>query len=197
MPPKAKKQLFIAKHQQQFGLVIKARDAATATVTSVACRFCITFGKEEEVGRKRKATSNVKYFESFRTDNHLSHLQGQHSLKWEEYQRIHTSDEREAFFTNREIPFIATLDAHFESERPLQFLINKDIVDIIIGDLLFHPDDVEGISHTRALTLFKLAVDKEDNRDPEQRPVDNYVVTVKMTQRFNLCVRYIACGAMF
>ncbi|KAH9244819.1 hypothetical protein BASA81_017759 [Batrachochytrium salamandrivorans] len=105
---KAKKQLFIAKHQQQFGLVIKARDAATATVTSVACRFCITFGKEEEVGRKRKATSNVK-----------------------------------------------------------------------------------------ALTLFKLAVDEEDNRDPEQRSVDNYVVTVKMTQRFNLCVRYIACGATF
>ncbi|KAH6567445.1 hypothetical protein BASA50_003292 [Batrachochytrium salamandrivorans] len=197
MPPKAKKQLFIAKHQQQFGLVIKARDAATATVTSVACRFCITFEKEEEVGRKRKATSNVKYFESFRTDNYLSHLQGQHSLKWEEYQRIHTSDEREAFFTNREIPFIATLDAHFESERPLQFLINKDIVDIIIGDLLFHPDDVEGISHTRALTLFKLAVDEEDNRDPEQQSVDNYVVTVKMTQRFNLCVRYIACGATF
>ncbi|KAH9265975.1 hypothetical protein BASA83_010885 [Batrachochytrium salamandrivorans] len=153
--------------------------------------------KEEEVGRKRKATSNVKYFESFRTDNYLSHLQGQHSLKWEEYQRIHTSDEREAFFTNREIPFIATLDAHFESERPLQFLINKDIVDIIIGDLLFHPDDVEGISHTRALTLFKLAVDEEDNRDPEQQSVDNYVVTVKMTQRFNLCVRYIACGATF
>ncbi|KAH9246800.1 hypothetical protein BASA81_015648 [Batrachochytrium salamandrivorans] len=142
MPPKAKEQLFIAKHQQQFGLVIKARDAATATVTSVACRFCITFGKEEEVGRKRKATSNV-------------------------------------------------------NERPLQFLINKDIVDIIIGDLLFYPDDVEGISHTRALTLFKLAVDEEDNRDPEQRPVDNYMVTVKMTQRFNLCVRYIACGATF
>ncbi|KAH6570906.1 hypothetical protein BASA60_007513 [Batrachochytrium salamandrivorans] len=163
MPPKAKEQLFIAKHQQQFGLVIKARDAATATVTSVACRFCITFGKEEEVGRKRKATSNVKYFESFRTDNYLSHLQGQHSL----------------------------------NERPLQFLINKDIVDIIIGDLLFYPDDVEGISHTRALTLFKLAVDEEDNRDPEQRPVDNYMVTVKMTQRFNLCVRYIACGATF
>ncbi|KAH9247851.1 hypothetical protein BASA81_014534 [Batrachochytrium salamandrivorans] len=115
----------------------------------------------------------------------------------EEYQRIHTSDEREAFFTNREIPFIATLDAHFESERPLQFLINKDIVDIIIGDLRFYPDDVEGILHTRALTLFKLAVDEEDSRDPEQRSVDNYVVTVKMTQRFNLCVRYIACGATF
>ena len=63
IPPKVKKPLFIAKHQHQFGLIIKARDATIAKVTSVACRFCITFEKEE-VGCKRKATSNVKYFES-------------------------------------------------------------------------------------------------------------------------------------
>ena len=56
-----KKPLFISKHQQQFGLIMKARDATTSTVTNAACRFCITFRKEEEVGRKGKATSNVKY----------------------------------------------------------------------------------------------------------------------------------------
>jgi len=98
LPLKVKKPFFIAKHQQQFGLIIKARDASTANVTNIACSFSITFGKEE-VCRKRTATSNVKYFESFHTDNHLSHLQGHHPLKWEEYQRILTNNDKEGLFT--------------------------------------------------------------------------------------------------
>jgi hypothetical protein len=68
------------KHQHQFRLIIKAIGATTAKVTNIACHFCITFEKEEG-GNKRKATSNVEYFESFRTNNYLSHLQGQHLLK--------------------------------------------------------------------------------------------------------------------
>ena len=55
-------------------------DVTTAKYTNVACHFCITF-KKEEGGNKSKATSNVEYFESFRTNHYLSRLQGQHLLK--------------------------------------------------------------------------------------------------------------------
>lgn len=88
-------------------------------------------------------------------------------MKWEEYQRILISNEREVLFTDRAVPFVATLDAHFNSDQPLRFLINKEyIVEVIIGDLLFHPDDVEGVSpQSRALAQFRLAVVEEDDPD--------------------------------
>ena len=70
--------LFNSKHEVKYGLKVTAREAGSSNVSSVACQFCIAFGKEEAVGRKRKATANVKYFESFRTDSYETHLNQQH-----------------------------------------------------------------------------------------------------------------------
>ena len=63
--------------------------------------------------------------------------------------------------------------------RPLQFSINKDIVEVISGNLLFHPDNVEGVLQSRALAHFKLVVVEEDDPYPYQRLVDNYVALIK------------------
>ena len=73
-----------------YGLKIAHMDS-NGRIDSVVCRFCTTFGEKEEEGdeeaRKRKRTSNAKYFSSFRVDNYTTHLSKQHPCKWLEYRR--------------------------------------------------------------------------------------------------------------
>jgi hypothetical protein len=48
------------------------------------------------------------------------------------------SQKRKSYFddVNRD----DTLHAHFDGEKPLRFMIIKDIVDVMIGEMLFDPD---------------------------------------------------------
>ncbi|KAH6573087.1 hypothetical protein BASA62_003121 [Batrachochytrium salamandrivorans] len=152
-----------------YGLKITARDKSTGEVSSCACRFCIVFGRKDKVGAKRKATERTKYFDHFRTDNYMQHLVQQHPKKWSEYEVLKSAEEKEAFFHAVDVPFVSTLAAHFEREGMLRFLINKSIVEVIIGNLMFHPDDVD----------------------------DAYVVEIKTPKRFSLVVGCVALGASF
>lgn len=195
--PKAKaKQQFKHDHAVQYGLKVTARHVGTGRVSSVTCRFCIVFGREDNVGAKRKRTTNAKYFTTFRADGYKRHLEGQHQEKWAQYQQLSTSEEKEAFFSDVATPYANTLAAHGCSTRPLEFNINGPIVDVIIGELLFHPDDVEGVTRQRALSLFsKLESADSANGDLAER--DIYRVVVKNAKRFNLLVKFVGCGASF
>ena len=197
MPPKySKKNMqFQREPATKYGLKITARDSQTSAVSNVACRFYIVFGKEEAVDRKRKTTANVKYFDSFHTDNYELHIKTQHAQKWEEYRKLQTAEEKEAFFVDHSVPFVETMTAHFEGGGSLQYLINKSIVEVIIGEFFFHPNDVEGVTHSWALSHFKLRYVEDASDDDLQR--DECVVVVKTPQRFLLCIRYMGCGAAF
>ncbi|RLN45931.1 hypothetical protein BBJ28_00025064 [Nothophytophthora sp. Chile5] len=52
------------------------------------------------------------------------------------------------------IPYVVTMQAAFESEGAIQLTIKPAIINTIIGDLLFHPDDLEGVPHARAMAIF-------------------------------------------
>jgi hypothetical protein len=41
----------------------------------------------------------------------------------------------------------------------LRVLIDKDIVDVIIGEVTFHPEDVDGITRARLLEIFVPTLD--------------------------------------
>ena len=88
--------------------------------------------------------------------------------------------------TNWEGPFVATLDAHFDSNRSLRIFINKDIAEVIIDNLVFHPDDVEGISQSRVLARFKPFQVEEDKPNPDQWHVENYVALIYLKKHNNL-----------
>ncbi|KAH6578257.1 hypothetical protein BASA61_003987 [Batrachochytrium salamandrivorans] len=200
MPPKSsKKQLrFQSSHELMYGLKITARDKSTGEVSSCACRFCIVFGREDKVGAKRKATERTKYFDHFRTDNYMQHLVQQHPKKWSEYEVLKSAEEKEAFFHAVDVPFVSTLAAHFEREGMLRFLINKSIVEVIIGNLMFHPDDVDGCTISRALSLFKrLEADDDAGANDVDVNQDAYVVEIKTPKRFSLVVGCVALGASF
>ncbi|KAI8895523.1 hypothetical protein BC833DRAFT_567403 [Globomyces pollinis-pini] len=192
---KSKKELsFLNSHAMKYGLQVTGRCPTSGIVRSVCCRFCIEFGREEKTGSKRKATERVKYFDHFRTDNYVQHLIQQHPAKWQEYQSLPTDEEKEKIFQNVEVPFVNQIDSHFELEGVIRFLINKSIVEVIIGDLLFHPDDINECTHARALSLFKLSEVADDGSDSER---DIYVVTIKTSKRFSLVVGCVALGASF
>lgn len=76
-------------HGLLYGLRPVARDPDTNAVTSVACRFCEKFGREEKAGAKRRATQRVKLFKQpFRTENYHQHHSGQHRIRWAEYKTL-------------------------------------------------------------------------------------------------------------
>ena len=181
-----------------YGLKVTARDKTTGEVSSCVCRFCVVFGREEKVGAKRKATERAMHFDHFRTDNYVQHLLQQHPKKWAEYQALNSAEEKKAFFQAVDVPFVSTLTAHFERESVLRFLINKSIVDVIIGNLLFHPDDVDGCIFSRALSLFKrLEADDDAGANGTDLNQDAYIVEINTPKRFSLVVGCVALGASF
>lgn len=120
---KADKKLlkFQNAHKLRFGLKVTGVNPDTKEVTSCACRFCLAFGREAKVGAKRKPTERVKYFERFRTDNYVQHLKLEHPQKWAEYQQLNSDQDKEAFFLEVQVPFVNTIESHFEKHGSLFF----------------------------------------------------------------------------
>jgi hypothetical protein len=108
-------------------------------VRSVVCRFCEIFGREEQPGRKRKATKNAQYFTApFTPDCYRKHNETQHPCKWQHYQ---AADDKGGFFDGI-VPIKNTLLSHFKNETaPRLFQIDVAIVDTIIGSTYFDVDD--------------------------------------------------------
>ena len=70
--------------------------------------------------------------------------------------------------------------------------------------MLFNPDDIEGVTRSRALSLFKLVkpdpVDNVDEDVPESSDIiarKEYVAIIKTAKRFHLLVDTISIGASF
>jgi hypothetical protein len=138
----------------------------------------------------------VKHFSTFRADGYRRHLQSQHAETWKKYKGLLGKAEKEAFFSQANVPFASTMNAHMEVKWPLCFQFNLAIVEVIIGNLLFHPDDVAGITQSRAMLLFKKLEEAEsENGVTAGREI--YEVVVKTKKRFQLLVKFVACGVSF
>lgn len=98
MPGAGSRGTFLPSHEQTYGLAVTERDPETSRVTSALCKFCTAFGREENVGGKRKRTRTFKYFTTFRTDLYRQHLGAAHARKWAEYQKLRSPKDKEAFF---------------------------------------------------------------------------------------------------
>lgn len=128
--------------------------------------------------------ARIQYFSTFRTDIYAKHMNSAHPQKWELYQKLVAEDDREAFF-GVSVPFQDTLRAHFELGSPkLCIMLRSSIVEDVIGELLFHPDDAQGMIKQRAQALFKL----DDG---------GYRVQIKTPNRFRLLVGAVALGTSF
>jgi hypothetical protein len=188
---------FQPMHEVEYGLKVSARNPSSGKVSCVLCRFCTTFGREEHVGGRRARTRNVKYFTTFRTDGYKRHLSNAHSTLWAQYQVISSDKGKEEFFSDVPVSFVNSIDSHLENQKNhIRVVINGPIVETVVGDLLFHPDDVQSVTRERALQQFK-KLDAIDSENAEECQSNLYEVVIKTPRRFNLCIEFVACGASF
>ena len=108
-------------HKLRFGLKVTGLNPETNEVTACACRFFLAFGREAKVGAKRKPTDRVKYFERFRTDNYVQHLKLEHPQHWAQYQKLNSDQDKKEFFREVQVPFVDTIESHFEKHGRLIF----------------------------------------------------------------------------
>jgi len=179
---------FPTEHASMYGLKIMERCPNTSQVISVRCQFCIYFGPETDPAKPRQRaakTTKMAWTRCFRTDHYQKHLTSQHPSRWATYQAC-SYDEKTQFFDNK-VPLESTMLAHINTNSnatPLKFKIYPPIVDTLISDMFFHPDDQGGVTQKTALKLFN-------------RKDDHYEVVVSNPVQFELVVAYMARGISF
>lgn len=103
------------------------------------------------------------------------------------------------FFDDADVLFCNTQVCHSDGEKIIRLLSSSPTVDVVIGNLLFHPKDMEGVSSARGLTLFTLV----EHAEPEDVPAHGilshveYVAENNTSRYFNLPVTIITCRALF
>ena len=111
-----------------------------------------------------------------------------------EYQDLETKYKKGQFFKIRSA-FMNSLNAHIESSPHMCIIINVMIIKTVVGELLFHPDDVYGVTRERALNLFKKLEEPIISDEVGQRDV--YEVVIKTCCQFQLCIKFVSYGASF
>lgn len=74
--------------------------------------------------------------------------------------------------------------------------MNKDIVDVIIGEMYSSPDD-DAVSKERALAIFEDVVDPEESEQDSDLQTDRYRIIIKNPIHFRFIIGYISGGASF
>ncbi len=179
---RARKTPFQTKHTIQYGLSITARDPVSSEVVAVRCQFCICFGREGS----SKTSSTTWTFEGppFRTDNYTQHLRLNHKTRWEEYQGLAHQEKSKYFDVAVKH---AEIICHYIEPRSeaITLTVSSSIVDVVIGDMLWHPTDMEGQTRENALSLFK----RKEN--------GSYLIEITKSKQFLLATRYVGRGMSF
>jgi hypothetical protein len=186
IPPKKRDTPFQAHHVDEFGLRICERAVGNSTaVATTAYRFCEVFGKEgSEVGMKRGRSERVNYFKApIRKENYTSHHRRMHSTQWAKYRELEPSAKK-SFFDIGTISGSQTTMHAFAATRTLQLRV-----------LMFHPEDMDGITRARLLESFVPTLDSsEDAADASD--VSRHAITVTNTKQFQL-VAIFGCWTVF
>jgi hypothetical protein len=218
---------FNEKHALKYGLSVCSRNAKTATVETVMCKFCVAFGKESaaDATRKRRATANIKYFrQPFRADHYLSHLEINHKLKWAEYE--HAPDaEKEKFFANHmEDVTVKALSAASQQMTAAaangasasSVGVHLGAADLAVGEAAAASTQRVGPVRLPASEIEKSVVEvlvgelffnpsDEDGVSKEQALAvfarksdsENYEIVIKNQRLYDLAIKFVSCGASF
>lgn len=175
-PIRKRAQDFNSAWASTFGVSISSRDPRTSRISTVTCRFCTTFGRENS----RLKTAQI-FKPPYRTDNFRQHLRRQHSDRWATYQAIESAAEREAFF-NVEIPYCQTMTSHFGTgDDSISMEVIPSVVDLLKSLYL---SNMEGVDSRIAPFI--------------QRVNDEaYLVIVKKGTAFSIVIREIGSGNSF
>jgi hypothetical protein len=137
------------------------------------------------------------------------HMESQHHEKWSEYQALSPSEQLK--FSNGIVLRNNTLHRCIEIDGDeLSFKISNTVVDTIIGELLFQPEDemaalmhndgeafdlniTERATHLIKLKRNALLLFKSDGETDN----GSYVVVIKNVKWFQLIIKHASCGMSF
>jgi hypothetical protein len=147
---------------------------------------------------KRGRSEGVKYFKApFRKENYSSHHRGMHSTRRAEYRELEPSAKKLFFDIGTISESQTTMHAFAAPRTPqLHVLIDKDIVDGIIGEMMFHPEGMDGITRARLLESFVPTLDSSEDA-ADAGDLSLYAIPVTNTTQFQLVAQYLAAGKSF
>lgn len=124
----------------------------------------------------------------------------QHPEHWKEYFKLSSSEKASFFDSNALIALCSTIKSHFGgSQAPTKILVDKDIVDMIIGDMHFQYDDSnEEIMKERALRTFgEVLHPSENNYEAANVATARYYIHLSSPAQFYLIADYLSVGISF
>ncbi|KAI2494769.1 hypothetical protein MHU86_19764 [Fragilaria crotonensis] len=203
----AKPSQFHERWLKAYGVRVTARDAATGNVCSVECQFCRAFGKEGRHDRIRAPRSNIKMFSKpWRPDHMKTHMVEQHQQRFEEYAALPPGEKASYFVTCAGgKPEVSNFfRPAITNDSTVNVWIDRSIVEGIIGNMLFDPDDDDSLTKERFLSVFKLQeqpsetnVEGGAGEGDRDTGVENYVATVSSKMQFYSCIKMVASGLSF
>ena len=126
-------------------------------------------------------------------------MDAQHSVHWQTYSSL-TKQQQTVFF-DEHAPVVHrnTIRSHFGGAQAIaHYFVNKDIVDVIIRNMLLHPDDSnDEVTKERALAIFEDVIGPDEDERESDMQTDGYRVIVKNPAQFQLVVDYVSVGASF
>ena len=109
--------------------------------------------------------------------------------------------EEKATCFDGQVNYVSTLMAHFKGKGALTLAFNHGVVDVIIRDLLFDPDDnLMQARSERELAMFKLlenAAVTVDEDEAQDLNLEAYRVKISPFCRFKMVLGLILMGASF
>ena len=189
----------------KYGLKIDGRHESSSVVEAAKCQFCMTYGRETNPGvvRKRAKTTSTQVFskDKFNPSNIVKHMQKEHPKKWKEY--IEVRDARRLnprpfteFFEQRKLEAFFFKQADVKGN--LTYSIDKNIVEVIIRDMLFEQaagsaDDAVGDTPLPGDIAMRAFHEVKN----EAGEVESYTVTIKNSAQFNHVVELASAGLSF
>lgn len=153
------------------------------------------------MGRKRSRSEGIKYCKAtFGKGNYFLHHARIDSAKHIKYCGLDAATKK-TFFAFFEISSSSsshsTMDAFVGSRAlSLRVLINEDIVNIIIRNLIFHPEDINSVSLAFLLSSFAPTLDPSE-KTADAGGISKYAIFVDSSKRFQLFAGYLGAGLSF
>ena len=120
-----------------------------------------------------------------------------HITKWNKYCELDASAKKLFFEIDSSSGSQATLHEFSRPHIiPLRTLTEKDIFDIITVDMMFHPEDMDGVTRARLLASFFPTLDSSEDA-ADAGDVSWYAIIVSNTKQFQLVAQYLAAGMSF
>jgi len=127
-------------YPRTYGLEVTQQEGTHIKVAR--CRFCKYYGRQVPLNNRKRGPCKTDQFYTvpFRANLIVKHLEGQHANKWAEYVAL-SPGKQDTFFDSMH-PRTNTMYHYMDMEADeINLVVSTEIVDVIIGEMLFCPED--------------------------------------------------------